>query len=169
MKIILILIMVIVLCALAVFAVIFIAGEFEKEPSPTPTLTLTPTPIPTPTPTREPGVIYITAERLCDDYDESEISADHIYKGKILEVSGGVDGINRDPLEGNYYITLDCGFWPWDHVWCYFDEADESLLIPVKIGDIVSIRGECTGFREVQNLVLLRPKLEHCTSVQLLW
>ena len=157
MKIILILIMVIVLCALAVFAVIFIAGEFEKEPSPTPTLT------PTPTPTREPGVIYITAERLCDDYDKNKVAADHEYKGKILEVSGEIDQIERDPITGNLYLTLDCGFFPWDRVWCYFDEADESLLIPVEIGDIVSVRGECIGF------FLFRPQLEHCTSVQLLW
>jgi len=138
----------------------------DGEPGPTPTPTTTPTP--TLTPTREPGVIYITAERLCDDYDKNKVAADHEYKGNILEVSGKVKEIARDPLNDMAYLTLNCGryllldcrFLPSTRVWCYFDRADESLFTPIEIGDIVSVRGECKGYSR------FHPQLEHCTSIQ---
>lgn len=107
-------------------------------------------------------MIYITAERLCDDYDENEMSADDIYKGKILEVSGKVKQIDRVPFTGAAYLTLDCGLIPYiDRVWCYFNKADESLLMQINIGDLVTVRGEGAGAN-----LLGKPKLVHCTSVQ---
>ena len=179
MRITLVVLLVIVLIAIAVVITLAVTGGFDSEATPTstPTATLTPTPTPShtpsqnvtpapktpsPTPTDEPGVIYVTAEKLCYDYNTNAIAADDIYKGNILEVSWVVDGIGRDILNNNKaYLRMNCG-WITD-VWCYFDEAYESLLVPVHEGDLVSVRGECTGKNIIKRITLW-----HCTAVEFL-
>ena len=174
MKIALMLLLVILLIAMAVVIALGVTGGFDNETTPTPTptvmltptviptISLTPTPTPPPTPTYEPGVIYVTAEKLCDDYNSNEIAAVAMYKGNILEVSSAVDGLGRDVLNNNKaFLRMNCG-WITD-VWCYFDEAYESQLVPVNEGDLVSVRGECTGKN-----IIKRIGLNHCTSVELL-
>ena len=134
--------------------------ETASTPTPTPTPTVNITPHPTPT--CEPGVICVTAEQLCDDYNANEIAADATYKGNILVVSGAVDGIGRDILSNDKaYLRMNCG-WITD-VWCYFDEAYESQLVPVDEGDLVSVRGECMGKNIIKRIIL-----EHCTSVEVI-
>ena len=180
MKTAVVVLLVIVLIAIAVVITLAVTGGFDSEATPTatPTTTLTPTstppytptqnstpaptPTPSPTPTDEPGVIYVTAEKLCYDYNTNAIAADATYKGNILEVSWVVDGIGRDILNNNKaYLRMNCG-WITD-VWCYFDEAYESLLVPVHEGDLVSVRGECTGKNIIKRITLW-----HCTSVEFL-
>ena len=182
MKTAIVVLLVIVLIAVAVVITLAVTGGFDSEttPTPTPTATLTPsqtptpthaptqnltpspTPTPPPTPTHEPGVIYVTAEKLCDDYNSNEIAADATYKGNILEVSSTVDGIGRDILNNNKaFLRMNCG-WITD-VWCYFDEAYESQLVSVGEGDLVSVRGECMGKNIIKRIVL-----DHCTSVEFL-
>ena len=171
MKIALMLLLVILLIAMAVVIALGVTGGFDSETTPTPTptvmltptviptISLTPTPTPPPTPTYEPGVIYVTAEKLCDDYNSNEIAADAMYKGNILEVSSQVDGVGRDVFNGKSFLRMNCG-WITD-VWCYFDEAFESQLVPVEEGDLVSVRGECMGKNVIKRIVL-----DHCTLVE---
>jgi len=187
MKIALVALLVILLIAIAVVITLGVTGGFDSETTatPTPTVMLTPTVIPTisstptpsTTPTHEPGVIYVTAEKLCDDYGaneiaadamykgnilDNEIAADAMYKGNILEVSSTVDGIGRDFLSNNKaFLRMNCG-WITD-VWCYFDEAYESQLVSADEGDLVSVRGECMGKNIIKRIVL-----DHCTSVEVL-
>jgi hypothetical protein len=120
-----------------------------------------PTPTPTPTPTCQAGVICLTVEKLCDDYNTNEIAADAKYKGETLEVSGVVNELGRCFLENKAYIIMNCG-WITDF-WCYFDAAYESQLVPIEIGDLISVQGECTGKNLLEQI-----ELEHCTSVQLI-
>ena len=155
-------VMAILLYAAIIIAVIGGTGGFDRQtaPSSTPTVipTISPTPTPSPTPTNEPGVIYVTAEKLCDDYNTNQIAADFMYKGKILEVSSTVDGVGRDILYfQKAFLRINCG-WVTD-VWCYFDEAYEFQLVSVYEGDSVSVRGKCAG----KNLLTKRIELYPCT------
>ena len=174
MKIAVVVLLVIVLIAVAVVITLAVTGGFDSETTPTatqtptqtPTPALTPaqnsTPTPPPTPTYEPVVIYVTAEKLCLDYNSNAIAADATYKGNILEVSSTVEGIDRDILNNNKaYLKMNCG-WITD-VWCYFDKAYEDQLVPVHKGDLVSVRGECTGKNIIKRITLW-----HCTSVEFL-
>lgn len=156
-KITLILVITLVIIAAVVGVVLAVLYTTNGEPVPTPTPS--PTPTPTPTPTCEAGVICVTAKQLCDDYAANEIAADHKYKGQILEVSGTIDEIMRLPLTDEPFLTLYCGLIV--DVWCYFDKADESLMLQVVEGDYVSVRGECAGKSTLQ-----QPHLVHSTSVQ---
>jgi hypothetical protein len=176
MKIALVVLLVIALIGAAVVITLAVTGGFDSEttPTPTPTATLTPTQTPTPThtptqnstpaltPTYEPEVIYVTAKKLCYDYNTNAIAADAAYKGNILEVSWAVDGIGRDILNNNKaYLRMNCGLIT--DVWCYFDKAYEDQLVTVREGDLVSVRGECTGKNIIKRITLW-----HCTSVEFL-
>ena len=159
-------VMAILVYAAIVIAVIGGTGGFGSETAPSstptviPTISPTPTPSPTTTPTNEPGVIYVTAEKLCDDYNSNQIAADLMYQGKILEVSSIVDGIGRDVLTiGQAFLRMNCGLVT--DVWCFFDVAYESQLAPVSEGDLVSVRGRCKGKNIVSKRIVLYP----CTSV----
>ena len=159
-KITLILVFTVLFIAVVAGAVIGVWYVVDKETASTPTPTPTVNVTPFPPPTCEPGVICVTAEQLCDDYDVNEVAADHKYKGNIIEVSSIVDGLGRDILNKNKaFLRMNCG-WITD-VWCYFDEAFESQLVPVEEGDLVSVRGECMGKNVIKRIVL-----DHCTLVE---
>lgn len=156
-------VMAILLYAAIAIAVIGGTGGFDRETAPSSTPIVIPTPTPSPTPTNEPGVVYVTAEKLCDDYNTNQIAADFMYKGRILEVSSTVDGVGRDILTGGEaFLRMNCGLIT--DVWCYFDEEYESQLVQVYEGDSVSVRGKCAG----KNLINRRIELYPCTSVKIL-
>ena len=83
-RVLLILIIVVILIAAGVASWIFFTADEEPAAEPTPT------------PTCEPGVICVTADQLCDDYDKNSFQADAEYYGNILDVSGriGVIGLS---------------------------------------------------------------------------
>jgi len=157
-----VIISVVVVVVIAAIVASVVLYTTSREPISTPTPTPTSTPTPTPTPTCEAGVICVTAQQLCGDYDDNEIAADHEYKGEILEVSGTIGRIGRGFGFDELFLTLDCGLISdvLTDVWCYFDKADEDKLLDIEDGDYVAVRGECTGKG------LLHPSLVHCTSVQ---
>jgi len=50
-------------------------------------------------------IVKITAQQLFTAYDENEVAADERFKGKVLEVSGTVQAINKDAFD-NIVINL---------------------------------------------------------------
>jgi len=90
-----------------------------------------------------------------------------MYKRKIIEVSGEVKYIAN--VYGAAYLTLDCGVLTYvDLVWCYFDLAHESQLVPIRIGDGVSVRDACIGKPFHASIMDGAIQLVECTSVKLL-
>jgi hypothetical protein len=116
---------------------------------------------PPPTPTCEAGVICITASKLCADYNANEIAADNDYKGKIIDISSKIQDIDREQLSDRAYLTMDCGIIT--DVWCYFDKAYESQLVPLEKGDYVVVRGTCAGKDMFERI-----SMEHCTSAEVI-
>ncbi len=149
-----ILIIVVVLIAAGVASWIFITERGEPAAETTPT----------PTPTCEPGVICVTADQLCDDYDKNSFQADAEYKGNILDISGKIGVIGRGLVSEEPYLTLDCGLLSdvFTDVWCYFDEDDKDKLISIEEGNYVVVRGNCTGKSTIY--VAIR----HCSSVEVI-
>jgi len=140
----------------AVIGVLYVVDN-ETAATPTPTVNITPPP----TPTCETGVICLTPSKLCGDYNDNELAADHDYKGKILDLSAKIEDIDREPLSDRAYLTMDCGIIT--DVWCYFDKAYESQLVPLKKGDYVVVRGICAGKDMFERI-----SLEHCTSAEVI-
>lgn len=151
-RVLLILIIVVILAAAGVAGWLFLTAGEEPVVETTPT----------PTPTCEPGVICITADKLCSDYDKNSFQADAKYKGNILDVSGKIGEIGRGIISDEAFLTLDCGLVSdlFTDVWCYFDEDDEDELIPIEEGDYVVVRGNCTGQGTVLSVTI-----SNCFSV----
>ncbi|TRZ48070.1 MAG: hypothetical protein D4S01_11045 [Dehalococcoidia bacterium] len=131
---------------------------FACVPSPTPIQTPAPAPTPTPASAPEPSVIRITAVDLWEAYDENEVAADTMYRGKTLEISGIIDEIGKD-LFDTPYINLRTKFseiilpYPQDslvmtesRVKCIFDSKHESQLAQLVKGQEVRVQGECSGY-----------------------
>lgn len=153
MRILLLMVAIAVVIGVGLGIAIGIGGLFGKEKVPTPPC--------------EAGMICVTAEQLYDDYDESTIAADYMYKGKIIEVSGIVKDV--DNIYGAAYLTLDCGVFTYDNLaWCYFDLAHQSQLVPIRVGDLVSVRGLCIGKPFHASVLRGAIQLVECTSVKLL-
>ena len=158
-KISIILVFTVIFSAVVAGAVIGVMYVVDNETASTPTPTVNTTPAPTPT--CEAGVICVTPSKLCADYNANELAADHDYKGKILDLSAKIEDIDREPLTDRAYLTMDCGIIT--DVWCYFDTAYESKLVPLKKGDYVVVRGICAGKDMFERI-----SMEHCTSAEVI-
>lgn len=55
------------------------------------------------TPTAPP--VNVSANTLASDYKANEVSADELYRGKVLRVSGVVDSIKKD-ITGDPYVVI---------------------------------------------------------------
>lgn len=98
--------------------------------------------------------IAISAGELISAYGENGVSADQKYKGKLLEVTGVVDSIDKDILD-EAYVTLGTGEdFELISVQCYFDEKDLDSIMSLKKGDVVTIIGKCDG--DLINIALLK-------------
>ncbi|MCL1861862.1 MAG: OB-fold putative lipoprotein [Proteobacteria bacterium] len=88
-------------------------------------------------------VIKVSARDMIKAYDANEVSADGMFKGKIVEVTGRVGSIGKD-ITDNPYIAIDTG----DvirSVQCFFQKSAESELARVSKGQRITIRGEVDG------------------------
>ncbi|MDB5002105.1 MAG: hypothetical protein JWQ34_330 [Mucilaginibacter sp.] len=81
-----------------------------------------------------------TAEKLYTDYDANEVSADEIYKGKTIAVSGKITKIAKD-ITDTPYITLDVS--EFGEIQCRFE--DTKHLKTLSKGDYVTVIGKCAG------------------------
>lgn len=91
----------------------------------------------------------ITAPNLLKEYKDNEVRADGKYKGKVLEVSGTVDGIGKDLMD-TMYVSLkgDVIF----GIQCMFAKKHESKLASLKKGQEITLKGKCTG--KMGNVIL---------------
>lgn len=92
------------------------------------------------TSTAKPDYV-ITAEALHSEFASGEAAATARYSGKILEVSGKISAVRSDPRATTISLeTTDMT----SSVLCTLSTVvDDSKL---GIGDMITIRGECSGF-----------------------
>ncbi|HYN85435.1 MAG TPA: hypothetical protein VER32_09290 [Pyrinomonadaceae bacterium] len=92
----------------------------------------------------EPPVV-VTAAQLISAYAADELSADEVYRGRLLAVSGHVVSLGRD-LNEAAFVTLD----PPETVsgvgvQCHFDRARAGSVARLKKGQLVTLVGRCDG------------------------
>ena len=100
--------------------------------------------------------LNISATELISAYKENEVKADKMYKGKIVEVSGIVDGIDSD-MNDKAVVTLSDG----DEfsiytVSCYIDNDNQDKACELKKGENVTIIGKADGE------VIGQPSIKDC-------
>ena len=92
----------------------------------------------------------LTADKLFSAYETNEIAADQKCKGKVLIVRGTVDAVGKD-IANTMYVALRTRDLI-GRVQCFFSDANESDLIPLRKGMSVSIKGWCEG--KLMNVLL---------------
>lgn len=95
----------------------------------------------------------VTATELEAAYATNVVSADLNYKDKVLEVSGKVIRVVRDPAKSVYTLELETGE-PTKTVSCDFTEQTKYPLARVQRGQQVRVRGQCAG--QVNEFVKLK-------------
>ena len=89
--------------------------------------------------------LSISATELINAYKENEVKADKIYKGKIVEVSGIVDGIDSG-ISDNAIVRLSDGDeFSFDDVFCYIDDENQDKACELKKEQNVTIVGIASG------------------------
>lgn len=90
-----------------------------------------------------PGV-PVAATDLEDEYNGNPVGADVRYKDKVLAVTGKVVRVVRDESKRVFTLELATGD-ATKTVSCDFTEQQKHMLVSVKRGDEVKVRGLCVG------------------------
>ena len=89
--------------------------------------------------------LNISATELINAYNENEVKADKMYKGKIVEVNGIVEGIDSG-ISDNAIVRLSDGDeFSFDDVICYIDNDNQNKACELEKGQNVTIIGEASG------------------------
>ena len=99
--------------------------------------------------------ISVSAVELARAYERNEAAADAAYKGRLLQVTGVVDSIDKD-LFDNTVVHLD-GVNTFLSVAAQLEESEEQQAIALRKGQTVTVL--CRGDSEV----IGAPRLDECT------
>ena len=99
--------------------------------------------------------LSISATELINAYKENEVKADKMYKGKIVEVNGIVDGVDSD-IDDKAIVSLSDGDeFSFYNVHCYIDDENQDKACELEKGQNVTIvgkaDGECIGFPYIKD------------------
>ena len=89
--------------------------------------------------------LSISATELINAYNENEVKADKMYKGKIVEVNGIVDGIDSDMDDKAVVRLSDGDKFSIYTVSCYIDDENKDNACELKKGENVTIIGKADG------------------------
>jgi len=96
----------------------------------------------------EAADISLSATILLSEFETDETAANKAYLDKVIQVSGTILELNK---EGANSLSLDAGN-PMSSVICELGENE--IFGGVKIGDKVSVKGQCTGY--LMDVVLVK-------------
>lgn len=103
---------------------------------------------------QKPAALEVSAEKLYSVYQNNEVAADQIYKGKLLAVSGVVRSINKDILD-DPYLELAASD-EFDGVQAHLKVSEESKAATLSKGDSIIVL--CTG----SGMIMDSPMLTGC-------
>lgn len=89
--------------------------------------------------------IPVTATKMLSDYKANEVSADAMYKGKLVEITGLVDNIGKDILDTPYISLTNGQQYSFEFIQCVFMKTQEADLINVKKGQSIKLTGRVSG------------------------
>ena len=106
--------------------------------------------------TKETAIV-ITASELYSAYRTNEVSADTMYKGKLIELTGTIDTIGKDILD-NPYVSFKTGE-ILGSVQCMLADSAIAQAGSLTPGTKITLQGRGNGY-------LLNALLKDCTIVQ---
>lgn len=85
--------------------------------------------------------ITITSAELAKAYSDNEVSADDKYKGKLLEVSGKITGIDNGISDNEMVVRLTDGASDFNSVTCYMKSSEREKVLAFKKGQTTILIG----------------------------
>lgn len=136
---------------LYVFIGLGILGSFVDDGETTQTIKSTqPTAVSEPKAEPVEEAIKVSAIDLFLEYENNEVKADELYKGKTLEVSGIIGDIGKDILD-QMYITLETGDLV-QKAQAYIKSSEKSKVMDLTVGQEITIR--CKGGGKLMFVIL---------------
>jgi hypothetical protein len=92
------------------------------------------------------SVLPVSAVQLVTEYKANELQADQNYKGRWLEVEGGVNDVSK-ATDGTPYIVLhgSAGSFSWTTVRCFISKKHAEWAPRIVRGQRIKVRGRCIG------------------------
>ena len=84
----------------------------------------------------------MTSAVISKEYSENEVSADAKYKGKIIEVSGKVTGVDNGITDNEMIVRLSDGEYDFSGLMCYMKESEKDKVLTLKKGNQVTLIGK---------------------------
>lgn len=105
------------------------------------------------------AAIKVKSEALRKAYAANQVSADQMYEGKLVEISGTVDTIGKD-LTDEAYVTFEpADEYAFDKVQCMFRETEEASIAGFAKGQSIVVQGTVSG------VVIAGPLVRNCKVV----
>lgn len=98
----------------------------------------------------------ITSVEFSKAYSDNEVAADAKYKGKLIEVSGKVSGVDNGTFDNGMIVKLSDGQYDFSSTMCYMKESEKDKVLNLKKGQQVTLIG--TG----DSATLKSPVLKNC-------
>jgi hypothetical protein len=95
-----------------------------------------------------------TPDELLTFFENHEDSANKLFLNKTIEVRGEVQSVQQDSLGTAIFLKSSN---PVSAINCHFDASINNKLRRIKVGDSVSVKGECTGY--LYDVILTRCNL----------
>jgi len=96
--------------------------------------------------------LQVTATELFSEFETDESAANEKYLEKVVVVEGQVSDVSTSE-EGNISLTLQSGNDMFGII-CQFDKLSEHARTEFAVGEMVTIKGICTGM--LMDVVLVR-------------
>lgn len=107
-------------------------------------------------PEKATPAVIITSVNLTKEYSDNEVAADAKYKGKLIEVSGKVAGVDNGTFDNEIIVKLSDGQYDFSSTMCYMKDSEHDKVLALKKGQQVTLIG--TG----DSATLKSPVLKDC-------
>lgn len=86
--------------------------------------------------------VTVTSAVLYKAYKENEVAADQKYKGKLIEISGKVTGVDNGTFDNEIIVKLSDGEYDWSGPWCYMKPSEHDKVVNYTKGQQVTLIGK---------------------------
>lgn len=98
--------------------------------------------------------LEVTVEQLLKAYEENELAADRVYKGKVAAITGTVESVNE--MLGQRFVILKPDYLSISGVRCHFGREHVEQLVKLKAEQVITLQGKIDGYG------LARVEVENC-------
>jgi hypothetical protein len=91
----------------------------------------------------------LSATSMYNDFMNRESVANQKWVGKVIEITGKIESVN----ESGNYVSINLGATADGGVNCSVLKKDFHPARPLNKGDLITVKGKCTGFLMDVNLV----------------